>query len=393
MAAIQRIGYHAHMPSTSQSLDDPLTAQVRNQLGARLGDAWRRGDRLPSVRQLAQMLGTSHGTVQRAVRDLIRNGFLVSKPRLGVYVSQRFSDAQLRLVFAQHAPSTPTTHRPLAGLRVVMAMSPEATHLAPAGQAFTAALAPTGCQVERFTYAEGPAGRRLDFPDHHAVVLFNPDTAMHVVSHPGQHVVIVSTAATLPTIEQPSFDRVSIDQDQGSELAGIHLKNKGCNEVCFLGVGTQVADGRMDFDPQGPPYLPTSQARLAGFQRGWGSPLSQTHQLYAGSYSPLSGSTVARLFAALKPRPCGVFVASDDLAVGFVTGLVALGLHLQRDYELVSFDGQLEFTQLVRGRAVSVTMPADLMGKHAADLLADRMAHPDRPRRTLLVGCLLPQDR
>jgi GntR family transcriptional regulator len=49
------------------------------------------GDRLPSVRALAERLVVNHNTVAKAYNDLIRDGVIESRHGLGVFVAKRRS--------------------------------------------------------------------------------------------------------------------------------------------------------------------------------------------------------------------------------------------------------------------------------------------------------------
>lgn len=370
---------------------DPLIAQTRQRLASRLGDDWCAGDRLPAVRDLAVDLDVSHGTVQRAIKELSRNGFLVTRPRLGIFVSDDFSNAQLRAVFAQYAHASPSSNRPLAGKKVVICDNKIATHMQSAQQSLEASLVSQGCDIEHHPIDEmmSHGSLHIDMPDADALVLMNPATQWTIAHHSHQHLLILTSAATFPTPNRSDYDVVTLDQEQGAALAGQHLRKLGCETACYVGVGTHAKGHVPGYEASASPFLKTAEIRCRGFEQGWGASLQEHHKLYAGAYSPLSGAVIARQYAALKDRPRGVFLVCDDLATGFVNGLATLGLQLQRDYELVGFDGQQQFKNLSQGAAVSVEPDGRLMGMHAAQLLLDRVQNPDRPRRTMMIGCVI----
>src|SRR5437764_14897177 len=66
-----------------------LTQQVRE--GIARGDL-QPGERLPSVRQLSQELVINPNTVARAFTELEREGLLVSRPGLGIFVAAPRTD-------------------------------------------------------------------------------------------------------------------------------------------------------------------------------------------------------------------------------------------------------------------------------------------------------------
>lgn len=67
---------------------EPPFAQLRTQLTAQIGDErLRPGDRLPTVRALAEELGIAPNTVARAYRELEEDGLLVGRGRAGTFVT------------------------------------------------------------------------------------------------------------------------------------------------------------------------------------------------------------------------------------------------------------------------------------------------------------------
>jgi GntR family transcriptional regulator len=78
-------------------IDTASRAPIYQQLVHQVRQAVARGelqpeDRLPSVRQLSQELVVNPNTIARAYTELEREGVLVSRPGLGVFVSQPGTD-------------------------------------------------------------------------------------------------------------------------------------------------------------------------------------------------------------------------------------------------------------------------------------------------------------
>lgn len=66
----------------------PPYEQIRSQLAAQIGnDDLRAGDRLPTVRRLAQDLGLAVNTVARAYRELEAAGLIETRGRGGSFVT------------------------------------------------------------------------------------------------------------------------------------------------------------------------------------------------------------------------------------------------------------------------------------------------------------------
>lgn len=87
------------LPATMmrQPLRQPLYAQVREQLLARIRDGeWGAGESLPNEHALASDFHVSVGTIRRAVADLQANGVLSRQQGRGTYVAGRGASAVMQ---------------------------------------------------------------------------------------------------------------------------------------------------------------------------------------------------------------------------------------------------------------------------------------------------------
>lgn len=85
----------------------PPFEQVRDRLRERIArGSLLPGDRIPTVRGLADQLGLAPNTVARAYRDLEREGWLEGRGRAGTFVAARLPDlpgeAEAALADAAH---------------------------------------------------------------------------------------------------------------------------------------------------------------------------------------------------------------------------------------------------------------------------------------------------
>jgi GntR family transcriptional regulator len=72
----------------------PIFEQIKDGLRERiLGGVWVPHDKLPSVRELAQMSAINPNTIQKAYRDLEIEGFIYSVAGRGCYAAEPPSDA------------------------------------------------------------------------------------------------------------------------------------------------------------------------------------------------------------------------------------------------------------------------------------------------------------
>src|SRR6056297_1417707 len=72
-------------PDTKGTLQSRIQQMVAKGI---LSGRFRRGEKLPSTRRLAQHLGVSRITVTLAYTELLANDYLASRDRSGYYVSE-----------------------------------------------------------------------------------------------------------------------------------------------------------------------------------------------------------------------------------------------------------------------------------------------------------------
>lgn len=362
------------MSSAAPKFEVPLMeTQVRKSLLEKVQRECSVGTRLPPIQQLAKELGTGFNNTHRAVRQLVIEGVLVSRPRLGTFVAD-----------PQRAVSEPRSKRvssKLAGKVVQTCFNkpdPEGFILRMAA-AMEKDLAQQGCKVSpRPFQGANPDLRGTTGVD--GIVIFNPNTNPPIQCDPRMVVVVVSTADLVPLNRPGRFDVVTVEQEQSAYLAGRRLRDAGCRSICMVG----------SRDALDPAKLHTVSAlRLQGFERGLGASLPRDSVLTVISHSLHGGACAAESFLKLNPRPEAVFAASDELAVGFIMGTTSHGLQPGRDYDIIGFDGQQIGRDLPGGDLTTVEVPVEQMGRHAAAFLADRLLDPDRPVRKLSLGCSL----
>src|SRR5262245_49591732 len=82
-----------------QESETPLFLQIARAIMADIRRArLRPGDRLPGSRTLAQSIGVQRGTVVSALDELVAEGWLVSRPARGVFVSPELPEQHPRRV-------------------------------------------------------------------------------------------------------------------------------------------------------------------------------------------------------------------------------------------------------------------------------------------------------
>jgi DNA-binding LacI/PurR family transcriptional regulator len=341
--------------------------EIKRRVLDGLGSRWPVGTRLPPIVDLARVLKAGQRSTVRAVRELADEGYLQSRRRRGTFVAA--------------APLERST-TPEVGLRGKIALvgAPQQRF-----NPFLQAL------IDPFVARVEASGFRCDsvnedrydltlaaYRGFEAVALFQPGPTP-IRADPSCPLVVISTTSRVHVSEATGYDIVAPDEEQGAALAGVTLRAAGAKIAAFVGMRQAARSSA---------YEPISSARLRGFETGWGEPVARSHLLFGKAFGEASGARCVADFLALCPRPDAVFCASDDLAIGFAMGVLAVGLKLGDDVQLMGFDAQ------PRGRAMldcpqltSVAVPLAEMGRRGAELLMARLAHRARGVERVLLGC------
>lgn len=340
--------------------------RVASELRARIGAAWKPGDRLPPIQNIASELGIGLQTAHRAVRDLVDSGLLVTRPRHGTFVA---TDALAHLKVGPLAGKTVRiiSRRMFEGMIRVMSDEAESVLTSQGARVVHAELTPQN---------SWEATEQAD-----AAVVINPSSWPELSPEPACPFVVISTATGVPVGRAEGYDTVGVDQEQGGVLAGQFFRSLRVQNPLFLGARNR----RPGFSGFGPASL----ARLQGFEAGLGRQIPEDHKILCEYYRPEFGAQAVGRFLALPQRPDAIFAASDELAVGFILGGLAHGLTPGVDYRIIGFDRQTAGSNLMTGRLTSIEVPSGQLGQRAGQLLAERLGNPSVPVRKLSLGCRL----
>ncbi len=154
-----------------------------------------------------------------------------------------------------------------------------------------------------------------------------------------------------------SAPKLFCDNDQGGYLAGRHLAEAGHRRVLFIGGADTMLSGKR---------------RFAGFRRAmievWGQDVQIAR--YEGEYLAEFGRVAAKRMLAEDQRPTAVFATSDEITIGVLEVLNAVGMRVPHDLSLVGFDdvGPLH---LFAPAVTAVRQPVRALGVRALALLLD----------------------
>ena len=165
---------------------------------------------------------------------------------------------------------------------------------------------------------------------------------------------------------------VDVDNRQGARSAVEHLIS-GRRRV----IGTIT----------GPSDMPVGTDRLAGYRDALTeSGLTIDPRLIVpGDFTQASGAAAMTRLLAARPDLDAVFAASDLMAVGALSALLAAGRTVPAQVAIVGYDDSPVATSTLP-QLTSIHQPIEEMGLEAARLLIDAIDSKDRPRRRLILA-------
>jgi len=134
-------------------------------------------------------------------------------------------------------------------------------------------------------------------------------------------------------------------------------------------------------------YNPNVTDRERGFRRAirelTGREASEGMIIRSDYSKTESRAALERVLANPDARPTAVFCSTDNKVLAAVGAARELGLSIPEDLSIVGFDGFLKDSQ-ISPTIASNEQPLAEMGRRAAEVLLERIAKPDLPKREIV---------
>lgn len=143
--------------------------------------------------------------------------------------------------------------------------------------------------------------------------------------------------------------RLGIDNRAAADLAVAHLAALGHRRILHV---------------SGPQENILALTRLEGFLAG-AKEHEIEHSVFQGDFTLEAGAVAARIWSTMQPRPTGVFCASDECALGFISECAHMGFKVPADVSVVGFD-DIDFADRFLPSLTTVHQPRTEMGRAAA---------------------------
>jgi DNA-binding LacI/PurR family transcriptional regulator/DNA-binding transcriptional regulator YhcF (GntR family) len=358
--------------------------EIKRKICKRLIKDWQPNDRLPPIKELARHLGVGQSSTHQAVKELVREGILVSRHKMGTFVSNDLDSlkSKMKTVLDENETTPPPTLLANKKIQVITYRGTVENRMffTVAIDSFTSFLKGVGCEVTTTLTTDAYPGNVPIDPQAHGVAVFNPSRVFPIHCLPSQILTVINSSSEYVVAKGERYDLIAADDIHGSLLAGNYLRERGWDDVCFLGVPNLVDKSHYDN---------ISAKRLSGFTLGLGKPIRPEWLLRCDVYTSFYGAYVVKEWSSLNPRPSAIYAASDDLAYGFIHGALGLGLIPGRDYQIIGFDAQGKGEFFEDLALTSVAIPVSEMGIVAARMLIKRLEQPDAPPQRTYLGCQL----
>jgi DNA-binding LacI/PurR family transcriptional regulator len=143
---------------------------------------------------------------------------------------------------------------------------------------------------------------------------------------------------------------------------------------------------RIGFISQGPQLYTATQGRLRGYREALGAASLPCPEVWMreGDFSRASGYTAMASLLEMADCPTAVFVGSDLVAIGALAAARDAGLRVPEELAVVGFD-DVPMAADVAPPLTTVHLPAQLLGRTAAEMLMRLTAGEDVPQRTVLL--------
>ncbi len=367
-------------PRVDKTAPTPRHTQVKDILRDLVTSGkYQPGDKIPAELQLAETLGVSKMTVNKAILSLTADGLLTREVGRGTYVaatpvvsqpkSSEIGDPPRRIALSF-----------VAGARDVLGSSyyggiyrGVAAHLEGAGETTEVSLSPADVQDYR-------ADAERSYADGHLV--FAPRTeSISIIEDlwlSGSHPLVV-VGASWPNLSAPAVDS---DNTGGAFAAVRYLLEQGHRRIILLLAEAETAN---------------TQDRVAGYRRALAMggvahrPEYEVVADMAWKAGAQAEATLVRLLRDPVEPVTAIFAAGHYLALEAFNAARIAGLSIPSDVSVLGYDDTMA-ADLIHPRLTVMRQPLFEMGRRAAERLLRLIADPAAERDGPVVRELLPAE-
>jgi DNA-binding LacI/PurR family transcriptional regulator len=355
--------------SIDKSSDTPKVKQIEEQIRALIqSNTLKSGEKLPSMRRLAEQLGVSVGIAKQALNTLTIEGVLRSDPKIGVFVSNEKPMINIALVL----PSVELEQIP----RIVR-------------------------------------GARIDLPENFRLLIEAPSTSFYegqidilktiskthisgiiVLTPPLRHYAPLLLAAINPGIpcvqslfelEELKLDSVSVDGFAMGETAVSYLIRKGHRKI---GLINNNADGSTFLN-----RIEGMNSALKSIGSSYDAmPKELTDPTHPNPDSPwLMGKEATIRLLAKYPDLTAIIGGDGHITVGVIQAIKETGRTIPDDISVIAMELDLPAFEHMDPPVTALDKPFEQVFHRSVKLLIERMDTPDKPLQSIHLAPILKE--
>lgn len=325
----------------------PIFAQLRQQITWLIASGkLKPGDRLPTIRELAEQIGVHMHTVRQAYHSLEADGLVETRPSRGTRVKPFELD---KLVTTESAspshtigvliPNIYTFYDPfISGVEEIARRS---------GYMIIVSITRDSAELTRQSVGQLIA-KKVD-----GIIAASP-----VADTFKRQLPISPDSPPIVYVDAPQFPTHSVllDLENAGFLAARHLVEHGHKRIAFI---------------TAPLTWPNFLDTYKGFQRALAASnltVEPDSVIETPSFSLEDGYQAGLRLLAMNKPPKAVFVSGDLMAAGVVRALKENGKRIPQDFAVISKDN-IELAALMDPPLTTVNLPSYQMGVEAMNML------------------------
>lgn len=340
----------------------PIFAQLRQQITWLIASGnLKPGDRLPTIRELADKLGIHMHTIRQAYHSLEKDGLVETRPSRGTRVKSFDLNSLITVESAAPShtigvllPGVLSFYEPfIAGVEEIARRS-----------GYMIIICFTHDREElTMQSAQQLAAKSVD-----GILAASPMTGVFEKMFPSESLPIVY-------VDAPKFPTHSIlmDLEKAGFLATDHLIHHGHQRIGMI---------------TAPLTWPNFQETYKGYQRALATShlgLQPELVLETPEFSAESGYQAALHLLDMNEPPTAIFVSGDLMTASLVRAFKENGRRIPEDFAVVSKDN-IELAALIDPPLTTVALPAYQMGIEAMNMLLDLIVRKRLDKKRLMLG-------
>lgn len=180
-------------------------------------------------------------------------------------------------------------------------------------------------------------------------------------------------------VEETSIPNVLSNDTEGARMAVEYLITNGHHDIAII---------------EGTSSFKSSHMRKEGYLQALmeaGIPIKKEYSIQ-GNYDMESGSQAMEQLLSLTSPPTAVFCSNDDMAIGAMNTVFALGLSVPNDISIVGFD-DIGFSQYTTPRLTTVKRPVEEISRVGVERLLSLIGRKEEEvERTFMKTELIVRD-